>query len=768
MGTKHEPTHPEANVQSAQNAGKAHAMIALDFSMLEATSADELSQGHDEGPIPWKTGEVGVVRPIDRAVSVVLTDRASKKKSASAAALPAPEPAPAKKSCGTGCGCKTAAPAVAPLAAPVAPAPAKKSCGSGCGCAAPAVSASSASTSSSDGLSAAAAAGVAERAPVSNVGGKGPGGGGGGGSGGPSLFAKLKAKLNPKRPGSGIPARKIIQGLVWARRVSQTGFFALFMYFLFQTGFRGNFAAQAGEAVRLPLPVEGFLLADPFVAAMTVLSTHTVYRGLLWSLGLLGLTMVFGRVFCGWICPFGTLHHFFAWILPSPKGRGASRVEANKTHGYQRAKYYLMYAFLLASVAGSAIGGLLDPICVAVRAIGLGVIPAVQYLAGRGLGAAQNVPARPLQHAADGTQDFLAQTVWQNKQFYFHQTWLIVFLLVAILFMNRFIPRFWCRVLCPLGAFLGVFARFSLFGMEKDHAKCTDCNLCLVNCQGADSPQGGVKHRQDECHMCMNCESACPEDVIKFRFLPNRKSTITKPDTDRRTLLATVAAGAASIPAMRIADSLDVNYHSKVIRPPGAVEERAFLERCIRCAECMKVCPNNALHPALFEAGVEGLWTPILIARIGYCEHSCVLCGQVCPTGAIQKITEKEKLGLGTPPVKIGTAFYDHGRCLPWSMQTPCIVCEEFCPTSPKAIWVEEVEAPMREKTAGPNGEQPAMKTVKLQRPHVDPSLCIGCGACEKVCPVQDQPAVYITSVGETRSKTNVILLENTSYNQKT
>ena len=136
-------------------------------------------------------------------------------------------------------------------------------------------------------------------------------------------------------------------------------------------------------------------------------------------------------------------------------------------------------------------------------------------------------------------------------------------------------------------------------------------------------------------------------------------------------------------------------------------------------------------------------------------------------TGAIQKITEKEKLGLGTPPVKIGTAFYDHGRCLPWSMQTPCIVCEEFCPTSPKAIWVEEVEAPMREPRPGPNGEQPAMKTVKLQRPHVDPSLCIGCGACEKVCPVQDQPAVYITSVGETRSKTNVILLENSNYNQK-
>jgi len=128
-------------------------------------------------------------------------------------------------------------------------------------------------------------------------------------------------KLEPKLPGSGILARMSIRALRWLRRASQAVFFAVFMYFLFQTTFRGTFAAQADQAVRLPLPVEAFLLADPFVSAMTALSTHTVYRGLLWSIGLLALTLVFGRVFCGWICPFGTLHHFFGWLLPSKRTR---------------------------------------------------------------------------------------------------------------------------------------------------------------------------------------------------------------------------------------------------------------------------------------------------------------------------------------------------------------------------------------------------------------------------------------------------------------
>ena len=570
----------------------------------------------------------------------------------------------------------------------------------------------------------------------------------------------LGTRPKKKRPGSGIAPRKGIAGLRWVRRVSQGLFLTVFFFFLFQTTFRGSFSSNPDAAVRLPWPVEAFFLFDPYAALLTLLSTHTVYRGLLWALVTVGLTLIFGRAFCGWICPFGTLHHFFGWILPSRRNKGAARIEANRTHPLrQRVKYYLLFAFLGATAAGSAIGGLFDPMAIAVRGLGLSTLPALQYVASAALRHASASNLRPLQTVSDLLHAVLSHTLWTRSQAYFHEAWLLGVAVVALLLLNRFVPRFWCRVLCPLGALLGITARHALFGIEKDNARCTNCNLCLLHCQGADSPQGGVKWRQDECHVCLNCENACPEDVIKFRFLPARDTTITKPDLQRRTALATVAAGVAIVPTLRAGDTLDVNYNPKLIRPPGALDERAFLDRCIRCGECMKVCPNNALHPALMEAGLEGLWTPILIPRIGYCEHSCTLCGQVCPTGAIRRFTEKEKLGVDQPPIRLGTAFYDQGRCLPWAMQTACIVCEEFCPTSPKAIWVEEVEAPLRSSKPGPDGAPPEMKQVKLQRPHVEPSLCIGCGVCEKVCPVQDRPAIYVSSVGETRSPTNVILL---------
>jgi formate hydrogenlyase subunit 6/NADH:ubiquinone oxidoreductase subunit I len=257
----------------------------------------------------------------------------------------------------------------------------------------------------------------------------------------------------------------------------------------------------------------------------------------------------------------------------------------------------------------------------------------------------------------------------------------------------------------------------------------------------------------------MNCVDSCPHGGLTFRFFRpalGKDAEIPSPDLGRRRTITGLAAGAAVLPIFRANTALGKSRNERLLRPPGALDEPDFLSRCIRCGECMKVCPNTALHPTLEQAGIEGLWTPTLVPRIGYCEPSCVLCSEVCPTGAIWQITPNQKgwvegLGSKNEPVRLGTAFYDRGRCLPWAMAIDCIVCEEWCPVSPKAIYVQEADV-----------IDSAGNTKTVKQPRVDPSRCVGCGACEYACPLQEHPAVYVTSIGESRSPSSQILLNRT------
>jgi polyferredoxin len=344
-------------------------------------------------------------------------------------------------------------------------------------------------------------------------------------------------------------------------------------------------------------------------------------------------------------------------------------------------------------------------------------------------------------------------TILDFRQAHFAQGLALGILFLVILWASMRVTRFWCRSLCPLGALLGAVSRWSILGLHKDASTCDKCGRCLLNCQGGDDPIGGSPWRKSECLMCMNCVGSCPHGALEFRFFRNERE-VASPDLGRRRTLTGLAVGVAVVPLMRANTGLGKSRHDRLLRPPGAVDETDFLSRCIRCGECMKVCPNNSLHPTLTEAGLEGLWTPALVPRIGYCEPSCVLCSEVCPTGAIWQITPKDKgwvVGVGpqqNKPVRLGTAFYDRGRCLPWALATDCIVCEEWCPVSPKAIYVEEAQV-----------IDSAGNTKTVKQPRVDPSRCVGCGACEYACPLQERPAVYVTSIGESRSPSSQILL---------
>jgi len=533
------------------------------------------------------------------------------------------------------------------------------------------------------------------------------------------------------------------------RRISQIFFLLLFLGLLIFTSLRPAFSG--GGDIHLRAPVRLFFEWDPLVALTNALASHALYRGLLWSLAILLPTLFFGRFFCGWICPMGTLQHFVGGMESDAK-RGKQRIESNRYKRWQSTKYLVLIAGLVAACFGSAAIGWLDPFSLLVRSFGLSLLPAFNFVVRSVLTPLEHSHNALLKTTGETLHTILQYTVLDFRQPHFAQGFFLGLLFLVILAASLRVTRFWCRAICPLGALLGAVSRWSVLGLHKDESKCNQCNRCLLHCQGGDDPIGGAKWHKPECLMCMNCVGACPDHSLTFEFFRN-EAEVVAPDLNRRKALTGLAAGAAIVPLMRANTGLGKGRHENLLRPPGSLDETDFLSRCIRCGECMKVCPNTALHPTLEEAGLEGLWTPTLVPRIGYCEPSCVLCSEVCPTGAIWQITPQEKgwvVGVGTQsqPIRLGTAFYDRGRCLPWAMATECIVCEEWCPVSPKAIYVEEAQV-----------VDSAGNTKTLKQPRIDPSRCVGCGACEFACPLQDRPAVAVTSIGESRSPSAQILL---------
>jgi len=507
--------------------------------------------------------------------------------------------------------------------------------------------------------------------------------------------------------------------LRFLRAASQTLFLLLFLFLFLQTESRG------GD--ELGYPVKLFLDFDPLLFISSLLSSHALMEAFYLSLILAAATVFLGRVFCGWICPLGTLHNLVS-SLKKEKGRVLHP-------RWFRLKYYILFFILASSLFTLQLAGIMDPLSLLIRSFSLSVYPVFNYAVRAFFDTMYQWNPPVLVDLTEAFYSLLKKSLLSFQQPYFHQGLFLGTLFLLVLGLNFIEKRFWCRYLCPLGALLGILSRYALLSRSASEG-CTSCGACVPDCQGGALSGEGENWNKAECLYCLNCDDPCPVKAVSFGF--KGKTAASSLDLGRRNVALSLFSGIVTVPLLRITPFTRVSdLNPRLIRPPGALDEKEFLRRCIKCGECMKVCITNGLQPTLLGAGLEGIWSPALIPKIGYCEYRCTLCGQVCPTGAIRKLTLEEKAA-----VRIGLAMIDPGRCLPYAHATPCIVCEEVCPTAKKAIRLEQVRVKDR------NGRE-----VVLKQPKVDLSLCIGCGICETRCPVSGQPAIYVTSAGESRSK---------------
>jgi polyferredoxin len=508
----------------------------------------------------------------------------------------------------------------------------------------------------------------------------------------------------------------------WWRRAAQLLLLLLFLWLFRRTAYTGSDELAGGEHM--------FFHLDPLATLSAMLSSRQWIPPLWPAVIVVLLTVLLGRFFCGWVCPLGTLLDWFHRLL-RPITRRANRLLAGKkVQVFRRtgARYVLLIVVLLSAALACPLIGLFDPLALLTRGLTFWGDP----LFYRGADAV-------LQRLGEGRDivafdDFVRKSLMPFRSEVFQLAGLSAALLGVIFALEFVARRFWCRYLCPLGALLGLCSRRSLVRRLPAGA-CKTCGHCAEMCR-MDALGDGLS--VEDCTLCMDCVDLCPKRIA--RFAPAKTKTPGRPvDLSRRGVLVGLALGAAtagSAATARVFRRKAPDPH--LIRPPGAAEnDRDFLNLCIRCGECMKVCPNGVLQPAGLETGIEGVFAPRLVPRLvfeqTFCDYNCTLCGQVCPTGALKRLTAQEKHAR-----PLGKAYFDRSRCLPWAMGIPCARCEEMCPTPDKAIKFLHV---LTITTA--DGRE-----VELQQPYVDRTLCVGCGICESNCPVPGESAIRVRRIG--------------------
>ena len=461
-----------------------------------------------------------------------------------------------------------------------------------------------------------------------------------------------------------------------------------------------------------------YLRMDPVLVLGSVLSGRIFLFTFIPAVIVILVTILFSRIFCGYICPMGITIDCSDRILYLKKKKGKGRENLYKL------KYLILFFIIGSGILGVSTVFIGAPLSLITRFYALLLHPVLSIIGQTGLGLIQPIAEHFEMYGLMFAEIFAPR---------YSTLFFVLLFFIGIFAAGRINSRFWCRYLCPSGAILALFSRISLVKRVVSD-ECTKCGKCVRSC-----PMGAIENESPEntafaeCIGCLTCKNVCPEKAISFNVRrPERKNS---PDfiPERRSLLYSGVSGAifASVNLSGLYSLYGKPGVGRVspkglIRPPGSRPEKDFLALCVRCGECMASCPNNALQPIWFEAGNQGLFSPSLVPKRGACNPDCINCGTVCPTSAIRPLEISDRRWA-----KAGTAMIMRERCLAWEHQKRCMVCDEVCPYS--AI-------KFRDEQGNP-----------VPVPEVLEERCSGCGFCEHHCPVQNQSAIIVIPMGALR-----------------
>ena len=471
----------------------------------------------------------------------------------------------------------------------------------------------------------------------------------------------------------------------------------------------------------------GWMAKIQFLPAVLALNLAVI-------VGLLLLTLLFGRVYCSVICPLGIWQDIVSNLSGRRKGKKA-RFSASPERKWLR--YGVWVLFVAALLAGVQVFvALLAPYSAWGRIVQNLFQPL--YIWGN------NLLAWIAERA--GSYAFYPREVWLRSL----PTFLIALAtLVTVTVLAWKNGRTWCNTLCPVGTTLGFFSRFALFRPVLDLDVCVRCHHCEKNCKASciDIDAGTIDHSR--CVVCFDCVDSCPLGGLKYRFTWKRKASHAGPapaqaDQTRRAFLVgglmagagalsararSTAAAAAEADKKRDGGFADIVPKKEPVRtvpitPPGSLSVKDFYQHCTACQLCVAQCPNNVLRPS---TDLAHLMQPRMSFERGYCRPECVRCTEVCPAGALLPITPEEKTAW-----HVGVARLDYNLCLPFSLDQECGNCARHCPAGA-----------IRMVRKHPDDEH------SLRIPTIVEERCIGCGACENLCPARPISAITIDGLAD-------------------